>query len=195
MQLWQLRIHTNVEGKIVIPENYWLGYETIHLGIPWLTPPAVLRLASIIEGKNYRTVEFGTGGSTIFFAKRCREVISFDSNANYVKEVRKKLTELGLDNVQHRLVTDRESYFKSIGELSGTFDCALIDTKFSDCLTRSEIGRAIVDRVTNIVVLDNYSYPGHTVEEITTGDWVVENYDDSHWKGNGTRICIRAFRS
>ncbi|MCC6547765.1 class I SAM-dependent methyltransferase [Candidatus Sumerlaeota bacterium] len=49
--------------------------------------------------------EYGSGGSTIYFAKRAGTVTSTEENPQWINRVQAKLDELGLDNanVQHRL--------------------------------------------------------------------------------------------
>ena len=44
--------------------------------------------------------EYGSGGSTLFFARRVRTVISTEDNAAWIEKVRRRLTELSLKNVE-----------------------------------------------------------------------------------------------
>jgi predicted O-methyltransferase YrrM len=57
---------------------------------PWITYGAIRFLAGYLKS-NMRAYEYGTGGSTIFFAGRCREVFSCEHDPDWAEKVREAL--------------------------------------------------------------------------------------------------------
>jgi len=115
-------------------------------GIPWLTYPAVSWLRRHVTRK-MSVFEYGSGGSTIFFARRAREVVSVEHDPAWQALTERALEELQLRNVSYLLrepsagangsyaSTDPvyhglsfEAYVKSIDlHHDGTFDLVVVD--------------------------------------------------------------------
>lgn len=57
---------------------------------PWLTKDAVKVLSSLIKDTDL-VLEFGSGRSTIWFAKRVTKIISVESNADWYQAIRRML--------------------------------------------------------------------------------------------------------
>ncbi len=47
------------------------------LGLPWISFPALNRLRSLVR-PTWRVFEYGTGGSSVFFSRTCREVLAVE---------------------------------------------------------------------------------------------------------------------
>ena len=74
------------------------GKTTMSLGLPWMTYDAIDFLEEITsEEKN--VFEWGSGGSTIFFAARCKQVISVEHDKEWSKILKEKLNNLEINNV------------------------------------------------------------------------------------------------
>lgn len=115
-------------------------------GIPWLTYPAVAWLRRRLSPE-MKVFEYGSGGSTIFFARRVREVVSVEHDSGWHALTGRALEELRLRNVDYLLrkptadsdssyaSTDPvyrglsfEAYVKSIdSHPDGTFDLVVVD--------------------------------------------------------------------
>lgn len=79
------------------------GDGALKIGYPGLTSGAIMTLESIVNNK-MRVLELGSGGSTLFWAKNCRSVKSYETNADLYKDVKQKTKYLrGVDLV----LTDR----------------------------------------------------------------------------------------
>lgn len=65
--------------------------------LPWLTFPAIERLSSFLTPK-MKVFEYGSGGSTLFFARRAKEVISVEHDADWHKRLASNLKEKNIDN-------------------------------------------------------------------------------------------------
>ncbi len=78
---------------------------------PWLTQSAVLLLSSYLKRSDIG-FEWGSGRSTIWFARRVRHLTSIEHNAEWFERVRRRLTKLAL--------ADRVNYLKipcDLGEM------------------------------------------------------------------------------
>ena len=202
---------------VTIPENYWSGTRHLELGIPWFVPKAILRMDQLLE-KHFKVLEFGAGGSTVFFTDRCREVYTIEHNSRWIGSVRQRLEEKGhtlslkvtkdivwatmtpnQEGLAHTSITQAENseqYQKVIETLpDADFDCILFD---SDCdkITRRELGEWALRKLkpNGIVIVDNYYRPENIIDALSQ-DWVCEDYTDIHWWGNGTRIAYKPTRN
>ena len=92
--------------------------------IPWLTYPFIdfinLRL-------NNRLIifEFGSGNSTLFFAKKVKEVFSVEHNKDWYNRISKQLQ--GNVNMIYKEID--EEYPKSIQSLNKKFDIIIVDAE------------------------------------------------------------------
>src|SRR5690554_1369486 len=74
------------------------GESTLSLGLPWMTYDAIEFLDKICNS-GIRVFEWGSGGSTLFFASRCKDVVSVEHDTFWIKSLREKLEDLNLKNV------------------------------------------------------------------------------------------------
>ena len=78
------------------------GATPLDLQLPWFSYAAI----DFLEGRlkpDMHVCEYGSGGSTLFFAKRTRDVTSIEDNPGWFEKVSERTKELGLQNVQLKL--------------------------------------------------------------------------------------------
>ena len=76
---------------VKIPSDIWCNKELLSLGCPWLTPGCIRRLEELL--RPYHVVlEMGSGGSTVFFSKRTKKVISIEPNKDWFQKVSSELS-------------------------------------------------------------------------------------------------------
>lgn len=171
-------------NTILIPANYWDGFHTMDLEIPWITPEAVHSLFLFV--KPYHTVlEFGAGGSTLFFSKRAREVLSFETLPPWYGKMGEKLKDPIWSNVRLHLVSTIEECTKIIGPKK--FDVILVDI----CnISRYDLAKMAISMVNpgGIIVVDNYDAEYCFNLNSLFTEYKQGTYDDSHWAGKGTKI-------
>ena len=93
-------------GNLVVCPKYLPGYlqtnllskQPLDLELAWFSYAAIDFLKSFLRPQ-MSVFEYGSGGSTLFFAKRVQTVISTEDNATWLENVRRRLTELSLKNV------------------------------------------------------------------------------------------------
>lgn len=79
-------------------DNDWIyGRTALAHGIPWITPKAFLHLEKIVKPE-WRVFEWGSGGSTVYWARKCEQVISVEHNIEWVTRTAGMLAERKLDN-------------------------------------------------------------------------------------------------
>ena len=76
-----------------------MSKQPLDLELPWFSYAAIDFLRSFLEPQ-MSVFEYGSGGSTLFFARRVRTVISIEDNATWFENVRRRLAELSLKNVE-----------------------------------------------------------------------------------------------
>lgn len=184
--------------EIVIQSDYWTGSQCLENGVPWQVPASIYKEAENCHPDDL-VLEFGAGGSTVFFAKRCKHIISIETNPDWAMVVESHLKKLRLDNftiVCMRTQLDIEEFIQQFD----TYAVNILSVDTTHGYNRS----AFVDRFfekgmsekLRMIVLDNYAAPelfqSHYDKEVVDLDhWSVFRYDDMHWVGNGTKIYIR----
>jgi hypothetical protein len=103
--------------------------------VPWLAFPAIEYLEPLISGK--RIFEFGSGMSTLWFARTCRQIISAESDPEWCQIIRRQSR--GMSNVQVMHVPSQEEYVGALAAAGGKFDLILVDGLYrSQCLDQVE---------------------------------------------------------
>lgn len=86
----------------------WARRMPLDLGLPFLSYPAIEALEQILQ-PNMTVFEYGGGGSTLFFARRVRQVTTVENSAEWIERVGAKLRRENLSNVKflhHPLLED-----------------------------------------------------------------------------------------
>jgi predicted O-methyltransferase YrrM len=71
-------------------------YNSLKHEMPWITYGSIEWIEKYLS-KDMRVFEWGSGGSTIFFARRVREVVSIEHDYNWYIKVKKHLKEKNLN--------------------------------------------------------------------------------------------------
>lgn len=80
------------------------GDNTLRRELPWMTYDAIDFLSSIYT-PDMTVFEWGSGGSTLFFARRCRRVVTVEHDQKWSTLLADKLKELSVDNVDYMEIT------------------------------------------------------------------------------------------
>lgn len=67
--------------------RYMQGHDTLTVGYPWLSLGAILTLERLLQ-PTWRVLELGSGGSTVFWGRRCASVQSFETDATWAQNVK-----------------------------------------------------------------------------------------------------------
>jgi len=89
-----------IEAKI--PDNLFEGTSCLAYGIPWQTEGSIHKENENIVPEDI-AFELGTGGSTIFLARRCKHVIAVETSPEWARDVVAALDGDGLENVTYKI--------------------------------------------------------------------------------------------
>lgn len=175
------------------PPRYWQGGpHMLESGHPWLTPGAVLYLVNHLKS-SFAVLEIGAGGSTVFFASRCKSVISVESNETWQKAVSDELGKRRLNNAEIFLRTDQSAIEEFVCERRDEeFDCILVDPKTS--FDRSRLVRLCRPKLKQrgLLIVDNFAIVDSEVHAETKYlGWHSYYHVDPYWSGRGTSIHIK----
>lgn len=128
------------------PERPWISYEAQALIAPVLTKDSVV-------------LEFGSGMSTIWYARRAGHLISIEDDRGWFDSIADRLARH--KNVDYRFAADKASY---VGQDDRQYDLIMIDGKWRD-----ECARFAVDhlRPGGIIYLDNCDNHGNQINQLT----------------------------
>lgn len=76
------------------------NYQRTHPEAPWLTPAAIALLERMLLPTD-RGLEFGSGRSTLWFARRIGRLISVEDDPAWHDRISRQLKELSLGNVDY----------------------------------------------------------------------------------------------
>lgn len=180
------------KSKVLIPADYITGGSSLELCYPYLVPEAIVELENIC--KPTMTVgELGAGGSSLFFGKRCKSVISLETSAEWAKEVQKRLNEEKLRNVKLILEPDYQKYLQIVRNWQrDSFDIILVDSD-PNVTDRRELLKTCLSkvRVGGLIVLDNARAFGCGDFPNFMRGWLMRECKEYRWVGDSTVLMMR----
>jgi predicted O-methyltransferase YrrM len=85
-----------------VNHNLLNGKTPLDLELPWFSYAAIDFLETFLQ-PNMSVCEYGSGGSTLFFAQRVKDVFSIEDNSKWFELVSKRLESTGVRNVELKL--------------------------------------------------------------------------------------------
>lgn len=107
--------------------------------VPWISYDASNRIREFLRTcTRARVLEFGSGMSTIWYAKHSAEVCSIDDNEEWFKIVQQRLRSAGIQNVDYYFTADRNEYVRYGKRFDKPFDLIMVDgSERGDCVEHS----------------------------------------------------------
>ena len=131
-------------GLLNAPKAFISGFARILFNrrpnLPWISYNAIKDI-NIIMRPNWNVIEFGSGSSTAWLAKRCKTLYSVEDNREWFEYVSAQLENKGLVNVNYALQSGA-SYF----DLSN-FEDSSIDFALIDGLNRADCMRNVIPKI------------------------------------------------
>ena len=124
--------------------------------IPWFTYPSIDFLNKRLN-KKLNVFEFGSGNSSLFFAKRVNRVISVEHNKQWFNKIKTSLP--GNSEIKSVESKSSDQYLKPLKTADEKFDIIIVDGTFrNECLINS------IDHLTEdgVVILDDSERTDYT---------------------------------
>ena len=164
-------------------KGYYKLFNLFHPQSPWTTPASIVFFDKVLT-KNMTGLEYGSGRSTIFFARRLGQLVSIEHHPQWYEKVKKLLQQQKLSNVTYLLIPEQGNnpgpdnqklearlnkmdgseerpefaeYYNKVNEFAdGHFDFVLIDGR-----ARVKCGLNAMNKLKSggIFVLDNSERP------------------------------------
>lgn len=119
-------------GKLILhgPQALATGMLRLAFGyrpaMPWISYSAISILKSHLN-KSSRVLEFGSGMSTIWYARHAGQVCSVEDYKPWFDKVEKLIASRNLKNIDYRFANSKDSYGRfKIGDNEG-FDLVMVD--------------------------------------------------------------------
>lgn len=182
---------------LLIPFSLFADY--LHVKpIPWLTMDAVDFIEEFLEERvNAKIFEFGSGGSTVWFAKRTKHVVTVEHNQEWFDFISAALQNEGLQsNVE--FIFHKRPYHSVISKFPKEyFDLVLVDGR-----DRSQCAWTAIQHIKSkgLLVLDDFERGEyHSIEKLLKKSrWTcIHTVTDYHGDpdrnfGKITKIYIRS---
>lgn len=132
-------------------------YEKKHPDNPWMTPESIKLMHQLINAQDIG-LEYGSGRSTFWFAKRCKHLTSVEHNEKWFGIVNKKISMLNNLNVDYSLqgLNDdplKSNYYRTIDNFDNeSLDFVIVDGKYRDILSLKAIEKL---KKGGLLILDN----------------------------------------
>lgn len=185
-----------IQNPLAITElPKWFFYITKGKGgpldeeIPWLTFGAIKYLSRKLN-KNMVVFEYGSGGSTLFFSKKVKKVISVEHDKNWYYYLKDKI--ISIENIELNLMESSitgellnkrnetqnqyfDEYVNQIDRYNNDFDVILIDGR-----QRNECFRKAIKKIkeNGIIVFDNFDreYYKKSLNMIDNNEFQVKKF-------------------
>jgi hypothetical protein len=155
---------------------------------PWLAFAAIRFLESHLKS-GMRVFEYGSGGSTAFYAKRVAEIHSIEHDSDWYERVCQSLNERGLDNCDVRYVGPRPMDTSKRADPANPEDYASLFEGFenSDFTEYAKAIDGFDDGSFDLVVVDGRARPScakHAMAKVKPGGYILfDNSERPHYSG------------
>ena len=158
--------------------------------IPWINFDSYSWLMKNIK-KTMTIFEFGSGGSTLFFAKNMRKLVSVEHDAKWFGAVSKKINDFGLTNCDYKLVEP-----KKLGRKANSQNSLYISNDYE--------GYHFLDYVKTIEKYENQSFDvvfidgqvrnaciQHSIPKVRKGGILILDNSERQIYGEGVRMLSK----
>jgi predicted O-methyltransferase YrrM len=151
-----------LSGWLRYPAAWWRAKRGKAPERPWIVPAAIGWLRRRIRSE-WSVLELGAGRSTVWFARRAGRVVSLEDNGFWAEQVRDRLHELGLENVELRQLPV-EAFAADVEALPDeTFDLVVMDFLEAPTVSRVDVLKPAMTKVKpgGLLLLDDSDRPGY----------------------------------
>jgi len=110
-------------------------------------------------------LEWGCGGSTLFFSQYCKNLYSIESNRSWYTNIKNKLEKSKYENVKI-IHESGEKYTKSVDEINEIFDVVFIDGIYRGKCLNYLVKSDKINENTIIFIHDSLKYKNQIINSI-----------------------------
>ena len=160
---------------------------------PWITFDAIQYLEEKVQS-NHKIIEFGGGGSTLFFLKRCQEVVTIEHDAEWFHLLKQLVEDKKLENWVGRLVEPEQGNLVEAPSASDPDHYSSEDNKGVNYKEYASLIDTYPNEYFDIVLVDGRSRPAcikHAAPKLKKGGlMVLDNADRSYYLGSPVRKIL-----
>lgn len=185
--------------EIELPKDIVDGSECLYLGVPWQTPESIYKEADSLSKEDV-VLEVGSGGSTIFFTRRCKYVTSIETKFEWMQKVSASLvSKEQTGNLFYIYMPEEDGICEVIRDMD-TSNVTVFSVDTEGNYNRSKILNEFLSKgvsaALRMLIVDNYAheglFPDHWDKDNFMGDgWEVFTFTHDRWAGAGTRLYIK----
>jgi len=157
--------------RYVVNRVAWFFYERRNMDKPWLTPRATELLSELLLPSDVG-IEWGSGRSTAWFAKRLKHLTSIEDNREWYDIVTKQLAQQGVNNVSYKYASppkeDESARSSEYVTLCSSMPDRSLGFALVDGSAREYCADAVIPKIApgGILVIDNanwfFDHPTHS---------------------------------
>ena len=128
--------------------------------IPWINFPAIDYLRNFAN-KSMRVFEYGSGGSTLFWAKRVKQVISVEHDAQWAKKIATYIHRTATHQVTLHHISPEPAPDFANRQIASVTDCISDDSSFQGMHFEKYVNKILdfPDNYFDVVVVDGRARP------------------------------------
>jgi predicted O-methyltransferase YrrM len=163
---------------------------------PWITFDAIQYLEEKVQS-SYKIFEFGGGGSTLFFLKRCQEVVTVEHDAAWFFLLKKLVEDKQLNHWVGRLVEPEQGELVESPSASNPDHYSSDEAKDVNYKKYASLIDSYPDDYFDIVLVDGRSRPAcikHAAPKLRKGGLIVlDNADRSYYLGSSVKEILSEY--
>lgn len=150
---WIISMYNNLL-RYILKRN--LTHSLVQKKMPWIPYDAKKFLKSYLN-KEMLVFEFGSGGSTLFFSKRVKKVISVEHDKNWFNLISNEIKNNNFNNIEYNFINKMDKYHKIIHKYPNNFfDLIFIDGGIRNLCVKNSIQKV---KKNGVLMLDNSEMP------------------------------------
>lgn len=163
---------------------------------PWITFDAIQYLEEKVRS-SYKIFEFGGGGSTLFFLKRCQEVVTVEHDSAWFFLLKKLVEDKQLKHWVGRLVEAEQGELVKSSSASNPDHYSSDEAKDVNYKKYASLIDSYPDNYFDIVLVDGRSRPAcikHAAPKLRKGGLIVlDNADRSYYLGSSVKEILSEY--
>jgi len=172
--------------------------KTLQDELPWITFTSISYLSKLID-KNSQAFEYGSGGSTIYLAKRIRNLTSIEHDELWYRKLLTQVKSVGLDNVDLRFVPPVDIPNSSTYNPSSPLDFVSSVKEYADKSFKPyvDVICEYPDDYFDLILIDGRSRPScfyRALEKVKIGGFIVWDNTDRQRYHYSMNLVKKGFR-